>query len=135
MTILQFHIVPNAKQNKVIREHDSAIRIRLRASALEGKPNAALISFLTHELKIPTRAIVLERGQKSRDELIRISAYIDMMRRDRMRGTLSPTGLTIAGAQRDHRLRIWCVANKPFGSGIAPRDTESFTHFVDLRCG
>ena len=44
------------------------------------------------------------------------------------------TGPTIAGAQRDHRLRIWCVANKPFGSGIAPRDTESFTHFVDLRC-
>jgi hypothetical protein len=87
MTILQFHIVPNAKQNKVIREHGSAIKIGLRGLC-------------------PGR-----------------------------RGTLSPAGLTIAGAQRDHRLRIWGVANKPFGSGIAPRDTESFTHFVDLRCG
>jgi uncharacterized protein YggU (UPF0235/DUF167 family) len=35
-TILPFHIVPNAKQNKVTREHGSAIKIRLRASALEG---------------------------------------------------------------------------------------------------
>src|SRR4029077_17677537 len=61
MTILQFHIVPNAKQNKVMHAHGGAIKIRLRASALEGKANAALISFLAEELKIPARAIVLER--------------------------------------------------------------------------
>jgi YggU family uncharacterized protein len=108
------------------------------ASALEGKANAALISFLPEELKISKRAIVLERGQKSRDKLIRIEGLSDKSALAADNGnslSYAPTGLTIAGAQRDHRLRIWCVANKPFWSGIAPRETESFTHFVDLRCG
>lgn len=46
MAILRFHIVPNAKQNKVVGEHGAAIKIKLRAQAVEGKANAALRSFL-----------------------------------------------------------------------------------------
>jgi len=84
VTILQFHIVPNAKQNQVIREDGGAIKIRLRAAALEGKANVALISFLAEELKIPRRAIVLERGQKSRDKLIRIEGLSDNEVRSRL---------------------------------------------------
>jgi len=72
MAILQFHVVPNARQNKVIGEHNGAIKIKLRAPAVEGKANAALRSFLAEELKIPERSIALERGQKSRAKLIRI---------------------------------------------------------------
>ena len=72
MSTLWFHIIPNAKQNKVMGEHGSAIKIKLRAPALEGKANAALRSFLAEELKISERRIVLERGQKSREKLIRI---------------------------------------------------------------
>ena len=51
---------------------------------LEGKANAALISFLAEELKIPTRAIVLERGQKSRDKLVRIEDLSDREVRSRL---------------------------------------------------
>jgi len=69
MAILQFHVVPNARQNKVIGEHNGAIKIKLRAPAVEGKANAALRSFLAEELKIPERSIALERGQKSRAKL------------------------------------------------------------------
>jgi uncharacterized protein (TIGR00251 family) len=72
MAILQFHVVPNAKANKVVGEHGGAIKIKLRAPAVEGKANAALRSFLAEELKIPERSIALERGQKSRAKLIRI---------------------------------------------------------------
>jgi len=72
MAALRFHIVPNAQQNQVMGEHGSAIKIKLRAPAVEGKANAALRSFLAEQLEIPERAIVLERGQKSRDKLIRI---------------------------------------------------------------
>ena len=72
MTILPFHIVPNSKQNKVVGQHGEAIKIKLRAPALEGKANAALRALLAEELKIPKRNIVLERGQQSRDKLIRI---------------------------------------------------------------
>ena len=72
MAALRFHIVPNAKQTKVMGEHGSTIKIKLRAPAVEGKANAALRSFLAEQLEIPERAIVLERGQKSHDKLIRI---------------------------------------------------------------
>jgi hypothetical protein len=38
MATLQFHLVPNAKQNKVMSEHGAAIKIKLGAPALEAKP-------------------------------------------------------------------------------------------------
>jgi uncharacterized protein (TIGR00251 family) len=72
MATVRFHVVPNAKQNKVMGEHGTPIKIKLRAPALEGKANAALLGFLAERLKIPARTIVLERGQKSREKLIRI---------------------------------------------------------------
>jgi uncharacterized protein len=72
MAALWFHIVPNAKIDKVVGEHGGAIKIKLRAPAVEGKANAALRSFLAEELQISQRQIVLERGQRSREKLIRI---------------------------------------------------------------
>ena len=75
MATLRFHIVPNAKENKVVGEHGAGIKIKLRAPATEGKANAALRSFLAEELKLPERDIVLERGQKSRDKIIRIDGF------------------------------------------------------------
>ena len=72
MATLRFHIVPNAKQNKVVGEHGGAIKIKLGAPAVEGKANAALRSFLAEVLQISEREIVLERGEKSRDKIIRI---------------------------------------------------------------
>ena len=72
MATVRFHVVPNAKQNKVVGEHGTAIKIKLRAPALEGQANAALLGFLVERLKIPARAIVLERGDKSREKVIHI---------------------------------------------------------------
>ena len=53
MATLRFHIVPNATQDKVVGEHGGAIKIKLRAPAVEGKANAVLRNFLAEELKIP----------------------------------------------------------------------------------
>ena len=72
MPTFRFHIVPNAKQNKVVGEHGSAIKVKLRAPAVEAKANAALRNFLAGELKIHERQISIERGHKSREKLIRI---------------------------------------------------------------
>ncbi len=65
-------MIPNAKIDKVIGEHGDAIKIKLRAPAVEGKANTALRKFLAETLSIPQRAIVLEHGEKSRDKVIRI---------------------------------------------------------------
>jgi uncharacterized protein (TIGR00251 family) len=82
MTILRVHVVPNAKIDSVVGElataspsrggHGGVIKIKLRAPAVEDKANAALIRFLAEQLKLPRHSIVLERGHRSRDKLIRI---------------------------------------------------------------
>ena len=74
MATIRVHIIPNAKVDKVVGEHGDAIKIKLRAPAVEGKANAALRRFLAEKLSIPQRAIVLEHGEKSRDKVIRIDA-------------------------------------------------------------
>jgi uncharacterized protein (TIGR00251 family) len=72
VTTIRVHVIPNAKIDKVAGEHGDAIKIKLRAPAIEGKANTALRKFLAEKLSIPQRAIVLERGERSRDKLLRI---------------------------------------------------------------
>jgi uncharacterized protein (TIGR00251 family) len=84
MATLRFHIVPNAKQNKVMGKRRDAIKIKLHAPAMEGKANAALRSFLAEELKISERSILLERGQKSREKIIHIEGLSEGEARSRL---------------------------------------------------
>jgi hypothetical protein len=72
MAVLRFHVVPNAKSDEIVSEHGDAIKIKLRVPAVEGKANTALRAFLAEKLNIPERTVVLERGHKSRDKVVRI---------------------------------------------------------------
>jgi len=85
MVTLRVHVVPNAKIDGVVGEYGGAIKIRLRAPAVEGKANAALIRFLAARLKLPRHSIVLESGQKSRDKVIRVDGLTAEDVRIRMR--------------------------------------------------
>ena len=87
MATLRVHIVPNAKIDNVVGEHGSAIKIKLRAPAVEGKANAALRCFLADQLNISQRAIILEHGQRSRDKVIRIDGMSEKDVRCRLLGT------------------------------------------------
>jgi hypothetical protein len=69
---IRVYVIPNAKIDKVSGEYNSAIKIKLQAPAIEGKANAALRRFLAQKLSIPPRAIALERGERSRDKVLRI---------------------------------------------------------------
>jgi uncharacterized protein (TIGR00251 family) len=87
MATLRFHIVPKAKKNKVMGERGDAIKIKLRAPALEGRANAALRSLLAEELKISESQITIERGHKSREKLIRIEGLSEGEVRHRLLAT------------------------------------------------
>jgi len=84
MATLRFHIVPNAKIDKVAGAHGGAIKIKLRAQAVEGKANAALRCFLADQLNISQRAIILEHGLRSRDKVIRIDGMTEEDVRSRL---------------------------------------------------
>ncbi len=84
MATLRIHVVPNAKIENVVGEHGDAIKIKLRAPAVAGKANAALVDFLAKRLKVPVRRIVLLRGHKSRDKLVRIDGLSEEELRRRL---------------------------------------------------
>ena len=50
--ILRVYVLPNAKSDSVVGEHGGAVKITLRARAIEGKANAALMRFLAEQLKL-----------------------------------------------------------------------------------
>ena len=87
MTTIRVHVIPNAKIDKVVGEHGHAIKIKLRAPAVEGKANTALRRFLAKQLRVPQRAIVLEQGEKSRDKVIRIDGLGEVGIRRGLLGT------------------------------------------------
>ena len=82
---VRFYVVPNAKQDTVAGEHAGAIKIKLRAPAVEGKANASLRRFLAERLRLSEREIVLEHGEKSREKVIRIDSLSEPEVRRRLR--------------------------------------------------
>jgi len=85
---IRVHVIPNAKAVKVVGEHGEAIKIKLQAPAIEGKANSALRRFLAEKLSIPQRAIVLERGERSRDKVLRIDGLSEEEVRKQLLATI-----------------------------------------------
>jgi uncharacterized protein (TIGR00251 family) len=74
---LAIRVQPGAKSNKIVgwvadAHGGEVLKIRLRAPAVEGNANAALIEFLAEILGLRPRQITLERGDKSREKLISV---------------------------------------------------------------
>lgn len=86
MAILRVHVIPNARSDCVVGEHGGAIKIKLRAPAIEGKANAALVRFLADQIKLPRHAVVLHRGHNSRHKSIRIDGLSQEDVCNRLRG-------------------------------------------------
>jgi uncharacterized protein (TIGR00251 family) len=95
MAIVRVRVIPGAKIDSVVGElataspsragHGDAIKIKLRAPAVEGKANAALLHFLSEQLKLPRHCIVMERGHRSRDKMVRIDGLTEEDVHRRMR--------------------------------------------------
>jgi len=81
---IRVHTIPNAKIDKVAGWRGDVIKIKLRAPAVEGKANRALIKFLAAQLRVPARTIVLVRGQKLRQKLIRVEGLDAQTIRERL---------------------------------------------------
>ena len=70
--ILTLHIQTDAKCTEVAGLHGDALKIKLAASPVEGKANAALIKFLAKCFDVSLRHITLKQGAKSRHKVIEI---------------------------------------------------------------
>ena len=78
---LAIRVQPGAKANEITgwiadAHGGEVLKIRLRAPAVEGKANAALIEFLAETLHLRPHQITLERGDKSRDKIVRVEGIV-----------------------------------------------------------
>lgn len=64
--------VPNAPRHELVGWLGDALKIKVRAPALEGRANAALCEYLAEVLELPRRAVTVMHGETSRRKLVRI---------------------------------------------------------------
>lgn len=72
MIRLAVHVVPNAKKEKAVEE-GRGLKIHLRAPAVDGKANDALIKFLAEHYNTKKRHIKIVTGEKSRRKVVEIA--------------------------------------------------------------
>jgi uncharacterized protein (TIGR00251 family) len=69
---LAIRAVPNAPHNAVAGWLGDALKVKVRAPALEGRANGELCEFLAGALGLPRRAVSIAHGDKSRQKVIQI---------------------------------------------------------------
>jgi hypothetical protein len=74
---LSVRVTPGAKRDSIEQTADGTWKIRLRARAVEGAANAALVEQLSEWLDIPRSHVHLVRGQSARQKIIAIDSLDD----------------------------------------------------------
>ena len=70
--ILSVRVQPRASKDELAGEMNGALKVRLRAPAVENRANDALIDFLAQLLKTPKSAVRILSGDRSRTKRIEI---------------------------------------------------------------
>jgi len=72
--VLALHVQPGARRTEAAGTHGDALKIRLAAPPVDGKANAELLRFLAEAFGVPLRQVAIERGETSRQKVVRILA-------------------------------------------------------------
>jgi uncharacterized protein len=73
LTRLKVRVIPNARKNVVASwTTEDEIRLKIKAPAVDGKANAALIDYLSELTEVPRSKIQLKAGQKARTKIVEI---------------------------------------------------------------
>src|SRR5260370_3571824 len=70
--IFLVRVQPRASKDEIVGEMGGALKVRLRAPALEDRANESLVEFLAELLKTPTSAVRIQSGQRSRTKSMEI---------------------------------------------------------------
>src|SRR6266446_9947598 len=70
--IFSVRVQPRASKDEIAGEMGGALKVRLRAPAVEDRANQALIDFLAELLKTPRSAVSILSGERSRVKRIEI---------------------------------------------------------------
>ncbi len=70
---IKLFVAPRSSTNKVIGEHNGAVKIALTAPPVEGAANKALAEFLAKLLGVHRSSVSLVSGETSRQKLVRVA--------------------------------------------------------------
>jgi hypothetical protein len=70
--VFPVRVQPRASKDEIAGEMGGALRVRLRAPAVEDRANEALVEFLAQLLKTPKSAVRILSGDRSRTKRIEI---------------------------------------------------------------
>ncbi|HEX8228699.1 MAG TPA: DUF167 domain-containing protein [Chloroflexia bacterium] len=68
---IRVFVAPRSSANKVLGEHNGAVKIALTAPPVEGAANKALVEFLAKLLGVPRSSVSLVSGETSRQKTVR----------------------------------------------------------------
>jgi uncharacterized protein (TIGR00251 family) len=67
---LKVKVQPNSSRNKIAGKYDNALKINIKAPAVEGAANKELIKFISKTFKVPKSEIELKNPTSKHKELI-----------------------------------------------------------------
>jgi len=70
--VFSVRVQPRASKDEISGEMAGALKVRLRAPAVEDRANEALVEFLAQLLKTPKSAVRILSGERSRTKRIEI---------------------------------------------------------------
>ncbi|MBV8417193.1 MAG: DUF167 domain-containing protein [Verrucomicrobia bacterium] len=70
VTILRLRVTPNSSHNSVVGEVSDEIRIKIRAPAVAGKANTALVEYLAELTGLAKSKIEIKAGVRTRTKLV-----------------------------------------------------------------
>jgi uncharacterized protein (TIGR00251 family) len=70
--ILDLHVQPGASTSEFAGQHGERIKVRLKARAIEGAANEALVEFLAGHFGVPRRNVTILSGEKSRRKRVSV---------------------------------------------------------------
>lgn len=85
--LLRIKAVPGSSLNKIAGIHDDALRIKIKAPAVEGAANKELIKFLAKTFRIAKSDVAIQKGETSKVKTVRIP-----------KGEMTPESLEKLGA-------------------------------------
>ena len=68
--LLSCHLQPKASQDEFAGRHGERLKIRIKASPIDGKANSALIKFLAKACSVTKASVSIESGESSRQKLV-----------------------------------------------------------------
>lgn len=71
--IIRVYVAPRSSVNKVVGEHNGALKVALTAPPVEGAANKALLEFLSKILGVPKAAVALVSGETSRNKSVAVA--------------------------------------------------------------